>query len=99
TWQGQFVATKSGKRSVGLRWESQLGGQGKAQRGLRRNFNLLVSGKGSPHESCGRTYKRTNACSLSSPCQSTDQRTSSRSSASGSGSTLTLALNRAAQHI
>src|SRR5215472_9314135 len=85
--------------SFGGGWERRRGSQGKAERRLRRNFNLLVSGKRPPHESCSRTYERTNARSLSSPSQSTDQRSSSRSSTGGGGGALTLALNRAAQHI
>src|SRR5215472_8905667 len=92
-------STQSIDESFGWRWEPQRGSQGKAERRLRRNFNLLVSGKRSPHESCSRTYERTNACSLSSPSQSTDQRSSSRASTGGSSGALTLALNRAAQHI
>src|SRR5215472_28080 len=83
----------------GWRRESQRGGQSKAQRRLRRNFNLLVSGKRSSYESGGGTHERTNACSRSSSCQATDQRTSGRSSTRGSGSALTFALNCATQHI
>src|SRR6266705_3073272 len=75
---GQVGSTQSIEESFGWRWESQRGGQGKAERGLRRNLNLLVSGKRAPHESCGCTYEGTDACSLSSSCQSADQRTSGR---------------------
>lgn len=85
--------------SFGWRWESQRGSQRKAEWRFRRNFNLFVSGKRSAYESCRGAYKRTNACSFSSPCQTADQRASSRSSPGGSGGALTLALNRAAQHI
>ena len=87
------------EESPGWGWESQRGSQGKAQGRLRRDFNLLVSGKRASHESCCRTYESTNTSSLSSPRQSADQCAACRSSTGGSRGALTLSLNRAAQHI